>query len=55
MRDFGFSGYGFLPSDKRDKGKCLVSLKERLIGSYIVLAQRLDRVLGRSGVRGITG
>ena len=26
-----------------------------LIGSYIVLSQKLDRVLGRSGVRGITG
>ena len=26
-----------------------------LIGSYIVLAQKLDRVFGRSGVRGITG
>ena len=25
-----------------------------LIGSYIVLAQKLDRVLGRAGVRGIT-
>ena len=25
-----------------------------LIGSYIVLAQKLDRLLGRSGVRGIT-
>ena len=25
-----------------------------LIGSYIVLARRLDRVVGRSGVRGIT-
>ena len=26
-----------------------------LIGSYIVLSQKLDRVLGRSSVRGITG
>ena len=26
-----------------------------LIGSYIVLSQKLDRILGRSGVRGITG
>ena len=26
-----------------------------LIGSYIVLAQKLDRLLGRSGIRGITG
>ena len=26
-----------------------------LIGSYIVLAQKLDRLLGRSSVRGITG
>ena len=25
-----------------------------LIGSYIVLAQKLDKMLGRSGVRGIT-
>ena len=33
MRDFSFSGYGFLPFGKTDKGKCEVSLKERLIGS----------------------
>ena len=26
-----------------------------LIGSYIVLAQKLDKVFGRTGVRGITG
>ena len=26
-----------------------------LIGSYIVLAQKLDKMLGRSGVREITG
>ena len=26
-----------------------------LIGSYIVLSQKLDRLLGRSSVRGITG
>ena len=26
-----------------------------LIGSYIVLSQKLDRILGRSSVRGITG
>ena len=26
-----------------------------LIGSYIVLAQKLDRLLGRTAVRGITG
>jgi hypothetical protein len=26
-----------------------------VIGSYIVLSQKLDRLLGRSSVRGITG
>jgi hypothetical protein len=26
-----------------------------VIGSYIVLSQKLDRILGRSSVRGITG
>ena len=47
--------YGFLPFGKTDKGKCAVSLKERLIGSYSVLAKKLENVLGKSVVRGITG
>ena len=31
MRDFNFSGYGFLPFGNRDKGEREVSLKEKLI------------------------
>ena len=31
MRDFGFSGYGFLPFGKRDKDESELSLKEKLI------------------------
>ena len=36
MRDFSFSGYGFLPFGKTDKGEREVSLKEQLI-------ERLER------------
>ena len=36
MRDFSFSGYGFLPFGKRDKGERELSLKEQLI-------ERLER------------
>ena len=38
MRDFGFSGYGFLPCGKRDKVDRELSLKEKLID---FLEQRL--------------
>ena len=31
MGDFSFSGYGFLPFGKRDKGQRELSLKEQLI------------------------
>ena len=31
MRDFSFSGYGFLPFGKRDKGERELSLKEQLV------------------------
>ena len=31
MRDFGFSGYGFLPFGNRDKGERELSLREKLI------------------------
>ena len=32
----------------------VITPPEMLLGSYIVLAQKLDRMLGRAGVRGIT-
>ena len=31
MRDFSFSGYGFLPFGKRDKGERELSLKDQLV------------------------
>ena len=36
MRDFGVSGYGFLPIGKRDLGERELSLREKLI-------ERLER------------
>ena len=36
MRDFSFTGYGFLPFGKRDKGERELGLKEQLI-------ERLER------------
>ena len=39
MRDFSFSGYGFLPFGKRDKGQRERSLKEKLIEQLEVLAE----------------